>query len=159
MDAPARRASILALVRRSFARIDRLAPAALARFAPRFFLALDCDDDALCGLAGERVAARALARAGLVVRARRLVTTEAEIDLLCRDGDYHVLVEVKTGSTGTHFRPLDRVGREREERLARAARWVARHTRTPARVDYVEVLRGLGEAPRVFHYRARERDG
>ncbi len=81
----------------------------------------------------------------------------AEIDLLCRDRGSLVLVEVKTGSAGARFRPLDRIDRERERRLRLAARELSRRARCPSRVDYVEVLLGeRGEWPRLLHYRARE---
>jgi putative endonuclease len=129
----------------------------LLRFAPGLFLALFSCDDAERGLAGERVAARALARAGLATRGRRVATVEAEIDLLCHDGECLVLVEVKTGRAGERWRPLDRVDRERERRLEQAARALARRTRNPTRVDYVEVLTAQpGSLPRVVHYRGCE---
>lgn len=85
-----------------------------------------------------------------MVCARRLSTRWAELDLLCREGDTLVVVEVKTGRVGPRFRPGMRLDRATLERLWHAARGLARGAR--ARVDLVEVR--LGPAgPVVSHLR------
>lgn len=97
------------------------------------------------------MAARHLARRGFVVCARRLATRWAELDLLCREGDTLVVVEVKTGRSGARFRPGMRLRGDDLERLWRAARGLARGA--PARVDLVEI--GLEPGGLVVtHHRA-----
>jgi len=101
---------------------------------------LDPTDPEL-GLAGERIAARRLARLGLRVRARRWKTPEAEVDLVLTDGPELVVCEVKTGRRAGRWRPGDRLGPRTLERLGRAARGLSRALGAPSwRVDLVEVL-------------------
>jgi putative endonuclease len=94
-------------------------------------------NDPLFALAGERLAARELVRAGLQILARRLRTPWAELDLVGREGATLVVVEVKTGRAGPRFRPAMRVRAEALARLERAARGLARGA--PWRVDVLEV--------------------
>jgi putative endonuclease len=72
----------------------------------------------LLGDAGERAAARALRRQGIRIITRRYRTTRGEIDLVARDGDTLVFVEVKTRRGGE---PAEAVTQEKQERLTRAA--------------------------------------
>jgi putative endonuclease len=72
----------------------------------------------LLGDAGERAAARHLRRRGLRVITRGYKTSRGEIDLVARDGDTLVFVEVKTGRQG---HPAEAVTLEKQRRLARAA--------------------------------------
>ncbi len=102
------------------------------------------------GLAGEALAARFLKRAGYRVLSRRLLTREAEIDLLCSRGAELVCVEVKTGRIGTRFRPGMRVKYRTLRRLWAAARGLERRYAQRARVDLVEV--GTGETLRFVHH-------
>lgn len=93
------------------------------------------------GRQGERRARRALRRAGYQILARNLHTPFAEIDLLCRQADWLVLVEVKcarSGSAPAHTR-LEYAQRRR---LAQALRWLSRRRDRcglPVRVDLVAV--------------------
>jgi putative endonuclease len=48
------------------------------------------------GIAGENVATRALRNEGYEIVARRFRTEIGELDIVARDGDYLVFVEVKT---------------------------------------------------------------
>jgi putative endonuclease len=67
---------------------------------------------------GERAAARHLRRRGFRVITRGYRTTRGEIDLIARDGDTLVFVEVKTRRGG---HPLEAVTPEKERRLTLAA--------------------------------------
>jgi putative endonuclease len=67
---------------------------------------------------GERAAARHLRKCGLRVITRGYRTTRGEIDLIARDGDTLVFVEVKTRRTG---QPAEAVTPEKERRLTLAA--------------------------------------
>jgi len=71
------------------------------------------------GLAGERAAEIELARCGLRVVARNQRTRFGEIDLVCRDRDGYVFVEVKTRTAGSFVAAAEAVDRRKLGRLAR----------------------------------------
>jgi putative endonuclease len=93
---------------------------------------------------GEKVACRFLRREGYRILGRNYVSPAGEIDVVARDGDMLVFVEVKTRS-GTEFGgPLEAVGREKQRRIVRMARWyLAKHRieEYPCRFDVVAVTR------------------
>jgi putative endonuclease len=72
----------------------------------------------LFGDRGERAAARYLRRAGLRILARGYDTLWGEIDLVARDGDVLVFIEVKTRRSGA---PAEAVTPEKQRRLTLAA--------------------------------------
>ena len=86
------------------------------------------------GLAGERAAEAELARGGLRVVARNQRTRFGEIDLICRDRDGYVFVEVKTRSAGSFVAAAEAVDRRKLGRLGRlAAGWLAMRGERDAR--------------------------
>jgi putative endonuclease len=88
------------------------------------------------------------------VLARRLRTVHGEVDLVVRDGDTLVCVEVKTGRRGPRFRPGMRLSQRALGRLSACVHALARRARLPAaRVDLVEVLWEPGRPPIVLHHR------
>lgn len=103
---------------------------------------------------GERVAARFLTDAGLVVLERNWHSTNGEIDIIARDGDVLVLCEVKT-RRGTAFgTPAEAVGPHKMGRLRRlAAEWLAQTRARPreVRFDVVEVIAPRRGRRRVAH--------
>lgn len=106
------------------------------------------------GLEGERLAERRLRQLGYRTLARRFSAAGAEIDLIMRDGDTVVFVEVKTQRDDDLLDPHERVNRTKQRRLSRAARaWLARTRREhlPCRFDIVAVVRPATGAPRVHH--------
>lgn len=111
---------------------------------------------AAVGQYGEALAARRLSEQGLVVLERNWRCDLGEIDLVCRDGDDLVVVEVKTRSGELFGSPLEAVTPRKAARLRRlAARWLAEHPVTPAavRVDVVGVLVPRRGAPQLDHLR------
>lgn len=70
------------------------------------------------GDAGERAAARALRKKGLRIITRGYRTSRGEIDLIARDGDVIVFVEVKTRRKG---QPAEAVNEEKQRRLTLAS--------------------------------------
>jgi putative endonuclease len=124
------------------------------RVAPRSTLvALLCNgrltpSSAELGRIGEEVAARALTAQGWRLVGRNIRAPEAELDIVGRDGDTLVVVEVKTGrmprgSDWATWRPARRITPLAIERRGRAARRIARGGRW--RVDVVEVVVELDE--------------
>jgi len=70
---------------------------------------------------GEDAAARYLESRGLRVIERNWRHRQWELDLICRDGDTLVFVEVKTRAAGTMGSPADGLTRAKRARLVRAA--------------------------------------
>lgn len=95
------------------------------------------------GELGERAAKKQLKRQGLKFLTANFRTPRGEIDLIFRDGDCLVFVEVKTRSSEEWARPAAAVNAERRRRLTRAALDYLRLLRNPPvklRFDIVEVL-------------------
>ncbi len=106
------------------------------------------------GELGERAAKRHLRRQGLKFLTANFRSPRGEIDLICRDRDCLVFVEVKTRSTEEWMRPAAAVNRERRWRLTRAALDYLRLLRNPpvkTRFDIVEVLLEQGMIREIRH--------
>src|ERR1035437_561674 len=95
------------------------------------------------GELGERAAKKQLKRQGLKFLTANFRTPRGEIDLIFRDGDCLVFVEVKARSSEEWVRPAAAVNAERRRRLTRAALDYLRLLKNPpvkVRFDIVEVL-------------------
>jgi putative endonuclease len=95
------------------------------------------------GELGERAAKRQLKRQGLKFLTANFRSPRGEIDLIFRDADCLVFIEVKTRSSEEWGRPAAAVNAERRGRLTRAALDYLRLLRNPpvkVRFDIVEVL-------------------
>jgi putative endonuclease len=106
------------------------------------------------GELGERAARRHLKRQGLKFLTANFRTERGEIDLIFRDSDCLVFVEVKTRSSEEWVRPAAAVDAERRRRLTRAALDYLRLLRNPKvklRFDIVEVLLEEGAVRQVRH--------
>jgi putative endonuclease len=106
------------------------------------------------GALGERAAKRHLRRQGLKFLTANFRTPRGEIDLIFRDADCLVFIEVKTRSSVEWVRPAAAVDRERRQRLTRAALDYLRRLRNPKvklRFDIVEVLLADGAVREVRH--------
>jgi putative endonuclease len=94
------------------------------------------------GQAGETAAAGALERAGLRVIERNVRFPHGEIDLVCRDGDVWVFVEVKCRQPGWVESPGAAVSWRKQRRLTRLAQHYLKWRRlrdARCRFDVVEV--------------------
>jgi putative endonuclease len=117
----------------------------------------DRDDRRALGAAAEGIAARCLMRAGLVVVGRNVRLTGGEIDLVCRDGDAWVFVEVKARRRGWDDAPAAAVSWRKQRRLVSLAlRYLKRHglRDVRCRFDVVEVTIDRGVAGDVRHLRS-----
>ncbi|HEX9766618.1 MAG TPA: YraN family protein [Nitriliruptorales bacterium] len=104
------------------------------------------------GRLGEDAAASWLVDAGMEVLARnwrlRTGAVRGELDLICRDGDTLVVVEVKTRRTDRFGGPLLAVTRDKQERIRALASAFLRHEQVRAprvRFDVVGVTVDGGE--------------
>lgn len=94
----------------------------------------------LTGLIGEREAARFLKRQGMRILARRYRTAHGEIDLIARDGDTLVFVEVKARAKGRIDEGAQAVNREKKRHLRYAAQaYLSGHPSERVRFDVVEI--------------------
>ena len=106
------------------------------------------------GELGERAARKYLRRNGLKYLTANFRSPRGEIDLIFRDRDCLVFVEVKTRSSEEWVRPAAAVNAERRRRLSRAALDYLRLLRNPhvkIRFDIVEVLLKDGLVDQVRH--------
>jgi putative endonuclease len=105
------------------------------------------------GARGEKLAARYLRRHGFKILYRNFRGRHGgEIDLVCRDHDTLVFVEVKTRTSEDFGRPLEAVNRQKERRLSLGGLAWLRLLGDPDilfRFDVVEVLIAEGTAPRL----------
>lgn len=108
------------------------------------------------GRRGEDLAYRFLRAQGFTIVARnyRVASGGAEADLIGREGDRLVIVEVKTRE-GTGFGPPERaIDPEKQRHLIRVAREYARRSETPwerVRFDVVTVV--LADPPEISLFR------
>jgi putative endonuclease len=108
------------------------------------------------GRRGEDLAHRYLERQGMRVVARnwRAPGGVGEIDVIARDGDALVFVEVKARESAEFGAPDRNIGTQKEEALRRAARSYARRAGVPwsrVRFDVVGIV--LGQPYSIEHHR------
>jgi putative endonuclease len=106
------------------------------------------------GELGERAARRELRRQGMKFLTANFRSKRGEIDLIFRDRDCLVFVEVKTRSSEEWMRPAAAVDGERRRRLTRAGLDYLHLLRNPpikVRFDIVEVLLEDGSVHEVRH--------
>ena len=106
------------------------------------------------GRLGERVAKAHLQRQGLKFLVANFRSDRGEIDLIFRDRDCLVFVEVKARSSEEWGRPAAAIDRERRRRLTQCALDYLRRLKNPpikTRFDVVEVLLSDGEVSEVRH--------
>lgn len=106
------------------------------------------------GKLGERAAKKHLQRLGLKFLAANFRSERGEIDLVFREGDCLVFVEVKTRSDESWTRPAAAVNAAQRRRISEAALDYVRRLRDPRvkiRFDIVEVLLAGGAVREVRH--------
>lgn len=109
------------------------------------------------GQRGEALAARFLRQSGLTIVARGVASPAGELDLVARDGETLVFVEVKTRSAAERGQPWEAVNATKRRRVTRAAvAYLQRHRLTgfPVRFDVVAItwpVEGQG-SPSIEHF-------
>ena len=105
---------------------------------------------------GEKKAERMLRRKGYRILGRRVcIGRRDEIDLVARDGDVLVFVEVKTRKSESFGRPISAVDRQKRRVLSRAAvRYLGklRYRPTYIRFDVVEVVGEIGDREAIVRH-------
>jgi putative endonuclease len=105
------------------------------------------------GARGENLACQFLKKNGYKILYRNFKgRTGGEIDVVCRDRDTLVFVEVKTRTREDFGRPLDAVNRDKRNRISRGGLAWLRLLDDPDilfRFDVVEVIIAEGAEPRL----------
>ncbi len=105
------------------------------------------------GAQGEKLACRFLRRNGYKILYRNFKgRSGGEIDIVCRDSDTLVFVEVKTRTREDFGRPLDAVNRQKQRRISLGGLAWLRLLGDPEilfRFDVVEVVIAEGVEPRI----------
>lgn len=108
------------------------------------------------GRAAETAAAEHLTRAGFAVIARNVRLGHGEIDLVCRDGDVVVFVEVKCRRATWGDPPAAAVSWHKQRRLTRLAQHYLKWHRLEGarcRFDVVSVTLDVAGHTRIAHVR------
>ena len=113
------------------------------------------------GQYGERVAAEHLVSSGLVILDRNWRCADGEIDIVAREGDALVFVEVKTRSSVAFGDPAEAISRAKATRIRKLALlWLQQNPAVPGgfrrelRFDVVGVVRSAAGPAVVRHLRA-----
>jgi len=109
----------------------------------------------ILGKAGEILAKEHLEEKGFQVLFRNYKTRYGEIDLIAKDGDYLVFIEVRTKTHTLFGHPLETVNHKKQEKIIRMARmFLAEHEVSqtiPCRFDVVGVISAKGGSPEIIH--------
>ena len=105
------------------------------------------------GARGEKLAARYLRQHGFKVLYRNFRGRHGgELDLVCRDRDTLVFVEVKTRTREEYGRPIETVNRKQQRRIVLGGLAWLRLLGDPDvlfRFDVIEVVIAAGQSPRI----------
>lgn len=102
---------------------------------------------------GEEAVAAYLARRGYEVVRRNARTPYGEIDIVTKQGELTVFVEVKTLTSSRNFFPEQNVTlRKREHMLACAEHYAAEHAIDHWQIDVVAVEGRVGTTPKITHF-------
>jgi putative endonuclease len=107
------------------------------------------------GEAGERLACEHLERLGFAILQRNFRCRSGEVDVIAREGETTVFVEVKERATASHGEGFEGVTFGKRRRIIRAARlYAAAHgiSERPLRFDVVSIDWSAGR-PRIRHDR------
>ena len=102
---------------------------------------------------GEDAAAGYLIKCGFEIFARNARTPYGEIDIVAKQGDITVFVEVKTLRSSRNFFPEHNVtARKREHMLAAAEYYAAEHEINHWQIDVVSVEGQPTLTPKITHF-------
>ncbi|MEX2144478.1 MAG: YraN family protein [Anaerolineales bacterium] len=104
---------------------------------------------------GEQRAAEFLEKLGYLILARNVRSEYGEIDLLARQGQVLVFVEVKARSSTAFGQPEEAITPLKQQRLLDCAQdYLQAHPEMDGdwRVDVVSIRRVQGEQPEILHF-------
>jgi len=94
------------------------------------------------GSKGEEIAAVFLKQKGYKILCRNYSTPLGEADIIARDKDTIIFVEVKARSSDAFGQPFEAVNHRKQEKLKKIALYYLKHNRIelPVRFDVVSIL-------------------
>ncbi len=94
------------------------------------------------GSIGEDIAANYLKKKGYKILHRNYKTPLGEADIIVKDKDTIVFVEVKARSSGAFGQPFEAVDYRKQEKLKKIALYYLKHNRieSPVRFDVVSII-------------------
>jgi putative endonuclease len=102
---------------------------------------------------GEETAAAFLSLHGYQILARNARTPYGEIDIIAKQGETTIFVEVKTLTSSRHFFPEQNVtARKREHMLACAECYAAENAIDDWQIDVIAVEGKQGSDPKITHF-------
>ena len=102
---------------------------------------------------GEETAVTFLSRDGYEILARNARTPYGEIDIIAKQGDTTIFVEVKTLSSSKNFFPEQNVtARKRDHMLACAEYYAAENSIDHWQIDVIAVEGKQGMEPKITHF-------
>ena len=102
---------------------------------------------------GEDAATEYLIQRGLEIIERNARTPSGEIDIVARQGDVTVFVEVKTLRSSQNFFPEHNVtARKREHMLAAAEYYAAEHEIDHWQIDVISIEGKPALTPKITHF-------
>ncbi|MBN2379007.1 YraN family protein [candidate division WOR-3 bacterium] len=108
------------------------------------------------GKRGEEAAAEFLQNSGYGIITRNFYTRWGELDIIARDSEEIVFVEVRTRSTAGFMTPGESVDYAKQDRLRNAAQtWLSEHypiEPPPCRFDVISVIIKKGQPPVIEHF-------
>ena len=107
----------------------------------------------LVGKWGEDIVAAHLAGRGYEIITRNARTPYGEIDIVAKQDDTHIFVEVKTLTSSRNFFPEQNVtARKREHMLAAGEFYAAEHDIDHWQIDVIAVEGKVGLEPKITHF-------
>jgi len=104
------------------------------------------------GKEGEDIAAEFLKKKGLSIIRKNYRTVFGEIDIIARDRDVIVFVEVKTRADNAFAHPFEAVNKKKREKIRKVALCFMKGLKKefPARFDVLSITKDRGET-RINH--------
>lgn len=107
----------------------------------------------IIGSSGEELAVKFLRKNGYLILATNFRSKIGEIDIIAKENDQIVFIEVKTRSSNGYGSPSEAITRKKIKSLILAAEYylLINNLGQNYRIDAVEVLIKQGEAPLIHH--------
>ncbi|GAB4460567.1 MAG: YraN family protein [Anaerolineales bacterium] len=102
---------------------------------------------------GEQTAVQYLAQKGCEILGQNVRTPYGEIDIVARQGDLTLFVEVKTRTSNTMGLPEEAItARKREHMIACAEHYAAEHEIDHWQIDVISIEGKPGSPPKVTYF-------
>ena len=108
------------------------------------------------GIKGENLATKMLKDKNFSIILRNHRNPRGEIDIIARDGEILVFIEVKTRTYHELYKPLDNFSFKQRKRIKNSARYFLKSINSPnfkCRFDFVEIVFSKNKTlQEIYHY-------